>query len=92
MYSRLGYGRSDPCALPRPIGFMHDEGLYTLPALIKATSIRDCILIGHSDGGSIAIVYAGGTPALPLRGLITAAARVFCAAINTQSHQKPKPL
>ncbi len=85
VYSRLGYGLSDPCSLPRPVRFMHDEGLQTLPGLIDAAGIRECILIGHSDGGSIAIIYAGGTPALPLRGLITEAAHVFCEKITLES-------
>jgi len=85
VYSRAGYGQSDSCSLPRPIRFMHDEGLETLPELLELAGVRDCILIGHSDGGSIAIVYAGGTPAVPLRGLITEAAHVFCEEITLQS-------
>jgi pimeloyl-ACP methyl ester carboxylesterase len=52
-----------------------------LPQLLEMAGIRDCILIGHSDGGSIAIIYAGGTKAPPLRGLITKAAHVFCEDI-----------
>lgn len=90
VYSRLGYGGSDPCPLPRPIDFMHDEGLRILPQVIAATGIRDCMLIGHSDGGSIAIIYAGGTPAIPLRGLITEAAHLFCEEISVRSIQKAK--
>ena len=69
-YSRLGYGRSDPCELPRPIGFMHHEGLTVLPKVLEATGIRKCILVGHSDGGSIAIIYSGGTQADPVLGLV----------------------
>ena len=90
IYSRLGYGRSDPCQLPRPVRFMHDEGLDVLPQLLVVAGIRECILIGHSDGGSIAIVYAGGTPAPPLRGLITEAAHVFCEALTRQSIRSAK--
>ena len=85
VYSRLGYGKSDPCKLPRPIRFMHTEGLEVLPRVLAAAGIQDCILVGHSDGGSIAIVYAGGTPAVPLRGLITAAAHVFCEQLSVDS-------
>lgn len=85
VYSRLGYGKSDPCDLPRPIRFMHTEGLSVLPRVLAAAGIEACILVGHSDGGSIAIVYAGGTPALPLRGLITEAAHVFCEQLSVDS-------
>ena len=85
VYSRLGYGLSDPCPLPRPVSFMHDEGLQGLPALLDAAGVKQCILIGHSDGGSIAIIYAGGTQASPLRGLITEAAHVFCEEITLGS-------
>jgi pimeloyl-ACP methyl ester carboxylesterase len=64
---------------------MHDEGLEVLPLLLEVAGIRDCILIGHSDGGSIAIIYAGGTEAIPLRGLITEAAHVFFEDIMVHS-------
>lgn len=77
VYSRFGYGNSDPCSLPRPVRFLHDEALNILPKLLAAKGVRDCILIGHSDGGSISIIYAGGTAAQPLRGVITEAAHVF---------------
>ncbi len=90
VYSRLGYGRSDVCALPRPIRFMHDEGLEVLPELLDVTGIRECVLIGHSDGGSVSIIYAGGTRATPLRGLITESAHVFCEEITTRSIQKAR--
>ena len=90
VYSRLGYGLSDPCPLPRPVSFMHDEGLQGLPALLDAAGVKQCILIGHSDGGSIAIIYAGGTPASPLRGLITEAAHVFCEKVTLDSIRKAR--
>jgi pimeloyl-ACP methyl ester carboxylesterase len=89
-YSRLGYGRSDPCALPRSVRFMHEEGLEILPALLGVAGIRDCILVGHSDGGSISIIYAGGTPAPSLRGMITVAPHVFCETISVESIQRAK--
>jgi len=90
VYSRLGYGRSDACSLPRPFSFMHDEGLHVLPKLLGRTEVKECILIGHSDGGSIAIIYGGGTPALPLRGLITEAAHVFCEEISIRSIRRAR--
>ena len=90
VFSRLGYGQSDPCSLPRPIRFMHDEGLTVLPEVLKAAGIDDYILIGHSDGGSIALIHAGGTPAPGLRGVITEAAHVFCEEITIRSIQQAK--
>jgi pimeloyl-ACP methyl ester carboxylesterase len=90
VYSRLGYGRSDSCSLPRSLRFMHDEGLQVLPALLEHAEIRECVLIGHSDGGSIALIYAGGTAALPLRGVITEAPHVFCEEITIHSIQQAR--
>lgn len=90
VYSRLGYGRSDACALPRPVRFMHDEGLQVLPALLACAGIRECVLIGHSDGGSIAIIYAGGTAAAPLRGVIAEAPHVFCEEFTLRSIRKAR--
>ena len=85
VYSRLGYGGSDPCTLPRYVTFMHAEGLKVLSEIIEAAGIRECILIGHSDGGSIALIYAGGTLASPLPGLITEAALLFCEDFTLNS-------
>lgn len=85
VYSRLGYGRSDACPLPRPVRYMHDEGLDVLPRLLEVAGIDDAILIGHSDGASIALVYAGGTPARGLRGLVIEAPHVFCEQISVDS-------
>ena len=90
VYSRFGYGRSAPCKLPRPIRYMHHEGLQVLPELLETSGIREYILIGHSDGASIAIVFAGGTPARGLRGLISAAAHVFCEEVNLESIREAK--
>jgi pimeloyl-ACP methyl ester carboxylesterase len=59
VYSRRGYGRSEPAVLPRPLTFMHEEALEVLPALLADEGIDDAILIGHSDGASIALIYTG---------------------------------
>ncbi len=85
VFSRPGYGCSDPAPLPWKIDFMHRAGLDLMPAVIKAAGIRDHIVIGHSDGGSIGIVYAGGSHAGHLKGLITEAAHVFCETITVES-------
>jgi pimeloyl-ACP methyl ester carboxylesterase len=90
VYSRFGYGKSDPCSLPRPVRFMHDEGLTVLPELLKVTGVQDFILVGHSDGGSIALIYAGGIEANSLRGVITEAAHVFFEEMTMSAQQKAK--
>jgi pimeloyl-ACP methyl ester carboxylesterase len=59
-YSRLGYGQSDPVSLPRPLTYMQDEARVALPQVLDAFGIGQAILIGHSDGASIALVHARG--------------------------------
>ena len=59
VYSRAGYGQSSPVALPRPLTYMHDEASDVLPALLDVIGFRRGILLGHSDGASIAAIYAG---------------------------------
>ncbi len=68
VYSRAGYGKSDPIALPRPVRFMHDEAAI-LPAVLAAAGVREHVLIGHSDGASISLIHAGSAPSPGLRGL-----------------------
>src|ERR1700687_2075667 len=59
VFSRAGYGRSSPVSLPRPLSYMHDEARDVLPRLLDAVGFRRGLLIGHSDGASIAAIYAG---------------------------------
>jgi pimeloyl-ACP methyl ester carboxylesterase len=77
VYSRVGYGNSDPVSLPRPVRFMHDEALDTLPQVLDALDVQEAILFGHSDGGSIALIYAGSGQAERVRGLVLEAPHVF---------------
>jgi pimeloyl-ACP methyl ester carboxylesterase len=63
-YSRFGYGRSDTTGLPRPVTYMHSEALEVLPEVLAAVGIGRCVLVGHSDGGSIAAIYAGSLGAV----------------------------
>ncbi|WP_291864528.1 alpha/beta hydrolase [Bradyrhizobium sp.] len=58
-YSRAGYGASTPAALPRPLDYMHVEALDVLPKLLDRIGFRRGVLVGHSDGASIAAIYAG---------------------------------
>lgn len=77
VYSRAGYGASDPVSLPRPIRYMHHEGHAVLPRVLDVAGIDDAVLVGHSDGGSIAIIMAGGEQDSRVRGLVLLAAHVF---------------
>jgi len=76
-YSRLGYGGSSPVPLPRPLDYMEREGRDGLPALLDAAGIGDCVLFGHSDGASIALVNAGAVQDPRVRGVIVMAPHVF---------------
>ena len=58
-YSRFGYGGSDAAVLPRPMTYMHHEAEVVLPEVMRVAGIRHSVLLGHSDGGSIAAIYAG---------------------------------
>jgi pimeloyl-ACP methyl ester carboxylesterase len=60
VYSRAGYGASSLVPLPRPLDYMHREALDVLPRVLDAIGFRRGLLLGHSDGGSIAAIYAGG--------------------------------
>jgi pimeloyl-ACP methyl ester carboxylesterase len=62
-YSRAGYGQSPLPAAPRDADFMHHEAQVVLPALLQAFGIAKPILIGHSDGASIALIHAGAARA-----------------------------
>lgn len=79
IYSRFGYGGSDPARLPRPLHYMRDEA-FVLSELLERTGISDHILVGHSDGGTIALLNAACAAQPGLLGVITEAAHVFCEA------------
>jgi pimeloyl-ACP methyl ester carboxylesterase len=76
-YSRVGYGRSDPVVLPRPLDYMTREARSGLPEVLDVIGWKRGILLGHSDGASIAIVYAGERPDERLLGLALMAPHVF---------------
>ena len=66
VWSRPGYGGSQPYPEERKKGYMHREAEESLPALIAALHIERPLLVGHSDGGSIALLFAGAFPEVPL--------------------------
>jgi pimeloyl-ACP methyl ester carboxylesterase len=70
VYSRAGYGASSPVTLPRPLDYMHVEALEVLPELLDAIGLRRGLLLGHSDGASIATIYAGGVQDHRVQGVV----------------------
>lgn len=90
VFSRFGYGASAPCPVPWKINFMHTQALSVLPQILKAAEIKAYILIGHSDGGSISIIFAGSPMAMGLKGVITEAAHVFCEPVTVSCIQQAK--
>lgn len=85
VYSRYGYGKSGPCPLPRPLDYMHREALDVLPALLAALDIGPHILVGHSDGASIALIHAGSGPRPGLMGIAVMAPHVFVEPVSIAS-------
>ncbi|HEX4453250.1 MAG TPA: alpha/beta hydrolase [Kofleriaceae bacterium] len=88
VYSRQGYGQSPSVAVPRPLTYMHDEAA-RLPELLALEHVREPILVGHSDGASIAIIAAGSHAVNP-RGLVLIAPHVFVEAISIESIAKAR--
>jgi pimeloyl-ACP methyl ester carboxylesterase len=75
-YSRRGHGRSEPLSAPRRVDYMHCEARDILPAVLAQLAIDRPVLIGHSDGASIALIHAGAAPER-VRGLVLLAPHVF---------------
>ena len=92
VYSRFGYGRSDPAPLPRPVTFLEEEALEVLPVVLESAGIDDAVLIGHSDGGSIALIHAAAFPSAArgrargrIRAVIAEAPHVFVEEVTLVS-------
>lgn len=83
LYSRAGYGASDPVELPRPLDYMQREGERSVPEVLSA--IERPILFGHSDGASIALVYAATAGRDKVRALILEAPHVFAEELSITS-------
>jgi len=77
VYSRAGYGNSSPGKLPRTVSFMHEEATDVLPRVLAAIGFQRGILFGHSDGASIAAIYAGSVQDHRVRGLVLIAPHFF---------------
>lgn len=83
VYSRQGYGHSTPVQVPRPLSYMHDEAA-RLKEVLAAALIQDAILIGHSDGASIALIATGAGHVSP-RALVLIAPHVFVEDVSVAS-------
>lgn len=81
VYSRFGYGGSSPPARPRTARFMHEEALDVLPDLLDRLGVRMPLLVGQSDGASIALIYASAHPS-SVSGLILEAPHVFAEQVT----------
>lgn len=89
VYSRFGYGQSDPIREKRRVDFMHEEALRALPELLDELGIERPILVGHSDGASIALIHAGGA-GRPLTGVVAMAPHVLVEDISIHSIEAAK--
>jgi pimeloyl-ACP methyl ester carboxylesterase len=89
VYDRYGYGESEVLAEPRrTVRFMHDEALLCLPSLLNKLGVHEPILVGHSDGASIALIHAGA--GFAVRGVVVMAPHVFIERICLDSIAKAK--
>ena len=84
-WSRRGYGGSSPAPAPWPVGYMHEEARRWLPPVLQATGFEELVLIGHSDGASIAAIHAGEHPGPGLRGLVLMAPHFFVEEVSIAS-------
>ncbi len=89
VYSRYGYGKSDSLREARRVDFMHDEALNALPELLDKLGVERPILFGHSDGASIALIYAGGA-GREVRGLILMAPHVMVEDVGLRRIEQAK--
>jgi len=85
VYSRAGYGASTPAKLPRPLDYMHREALDVLPKLLEQIGFRRGILVGHSDGASIAAIYAGSVQDHRVRAIVLMAPHFIVEDISVKS-------
>ena len=89
VYSRYGYGDSDPLQAARSVDFMHEEALGALPELLDKLEVERPLLLGHSDGGSIALIHAGGSQR-GVCGVIAMAPHVYVEDLSISSIQAAK--
>ncbi|CUH64035.1 acetoin dehydrogenase E2 subunit dihydrolipoyllysine-residue acetyltransferase [Thalassovita gelatinovora] len=90
VYSRAGYGQSDLADLPRPLDYMTREAVDVLPQVLDGFGFQNGILMGHSDGATIAAIYAGSVEDFRVRGLILMAPHFFTEDMGLAEISKAK--
>ncbi|WP_315717133.1 MULTISPECIES: alpha/beta hydrolase [unclassified Bradyrhizobium] len=85
VYSRAGYGASSPVSLPRPLDYMQREARDVLPKLLDQIGFQRGLLVGHSDGASIAAIYGGSHADHRLDGIVLIAPHVVVEDISVSS-------
>lgn len=89
VYNRYGYGNSDVLQEARvSVRYMHDEALQVLPEVLSRLEIKDPLLVGHSDGASIALIHAGAGHSV--RGLFLMAPHVFVEDVSIRSIEQAR--
>lgn len=81
-YSRQGYGASSPVPLPRPPDYMEREARHVLSKVLDAIGFKRGMLIGHSDGASIAALYLGNVQDHRVRGASLIAPHFFVEPVS----------
>jgi pimeloyl-ACP methyl ester carboxylesterase len=89
LWSRAGFGRSDPIALPRPLDYLEQE-TPIVAEVLTAAEIERSVLIGHSDGGTIALLHAARGRAEGTLAVITMAAHVFVEDVTIEGIRATK--
>jgi pimeloyl-ACP methyl ester carboxylesterase len=84
VYSRYGNGFSEVLDAARTVSYMHDEARIVLPEVLAAFDVRDAVLVGHSDGASIALIYTGET-GTHVRAVVAEAPHVFVEDLSVES-------
>ena len=85
VYSREGYGQSSPAKLPRPLTFMHAEAQQTLPKILDVIGFKHGLLVGHSDGASIAAIYGGSHQDHRIGGIVLIAPHFIVEDVTSAS-------
>jgi pimeloyl-ACP methyl ester carboxylesterase len=86
-FSRFGHGHSAPPRKPRTPAFFHEEALEVLPELFEQLDVEEPLLIGHSDGASIALINAAHHP---VSGLVLLAPHVFVEELTVDAIRKTR--